>query len=104
MATKSELETTRQLLEQYSEFQQQSFKTIELIVQKFTESNAETMKVLQTWLDGFKTTSIPTSTVVHDTDIIAKERDYYRSMGYDVKEHDLPMTPEEGITAMLKGI
>ena len=104
MATRSEQETTRQLLEQYAEFQQQSFKTIELIVDKFTQSNAETMKVLQTWLDGFKMTSLPTSTVIHDEDIIAKERDHYRSQGYDVPETSLPVSVEDGIAAMLKGI
>lgn len=104
MATRSEQETMRQLLEQYAEFQQQSFKTIETIVEKFTQSHAETTKVLQSWLDGFKVSTVPTSTVVHDSDIIAKERDYYRSKGYDVPETDLPMTAEEGITAMLKGI
>ena len=104
MATRSEQETTRQLLEQYAEFQQQSFKTIENIVEKFTQSNADTMKVLQTWLEGFKMTSLPTTTVIHDEDIIAKEREHYRTLGYDVPETDLPVSIEDGIAAMLKGI
>jgi hypothetical protein len=104
MATRNEQETIRQLLESQAEFQQQTLKTIELIVEKFTTSHGETSKVLQSWLDSFKVTALPTSTVVHDTDIVAREREYYRGQGYEVAEHDLPNSVEEGITAMMKGI
>ncbi len=104
MATRSEQETMRQLLEQYAEFQQQSFKTIETIVEKFTQSHADTTKVLQSWLDGFKISTIPTSTVVRDEDILKKEREYYTDQGYDLPDTPAPPDIESSITAMLKGL
>lgn len=104
MATKTEQELLRTLVEQQAEFQHKALTTIESIVQRFAETQAETNKVLQTWLEGFKITELPKSTVRRDEDIIALEKDRYRALGYDVPETDLPGTAEEGIAAMLKGL
>lgn len=104
MATQSEKELLRELINNQAEFQQQALTTIANIVQRFTESQDNTNKVLQTWLEGFKVTELPKSTVIHDEDIIAREREHYRSRGFDVPETDIPVSAEEGIAAMLKGL
>lgn len=71
----------------------------ERIFKDFCGVLATQSKVLQTWMDSFKVTDVPKSTVYRDEDQMEKERAYYRAKGFPV---DAPI--DEQVAFMLKDI
>jgi hypothetical protein len=51
------------------------------VVDKLSTAQNEQTKVLQEWMSGFKTTDIPSSTIMRDADEYQQEQDRLRSDG-----------------------
>ena len=76
---KSREETLKEILRDQQASQERIFK-------EFCGVLEQNSKVLQTWMDSFKTTDVPKSTVFKDEDILARERKYYKDMGFPIDE------------------
>ena len=76
---KSKDEIYKELLVAQQESQERIFKD-------FCAALEGQSRVLQTWMDSFKVTEVPRSTVFKDEDILAKERAYYKELGFPINE------------------
>lgn len=50
-------------------------ETVLSMVKEMADAQREQTKVLQTWLEGFKVSEVPTSTVIRDEDEVEAERE-----------------------------
>lgn len=89
---KSKEEVFKEVLVEQQASQERIFKEFCAAMNKNTE-------VLQTWMNSFKVTEVPKSTVFKDEDVLAKERAYYKELGFPV---DAPLA--EQVSFMLKDL
>lgn len=65
------------------EAQNKPYDTLAAVVDKLSTAQQEQTKVLQEWMQGFKVTEVPTSSVMRDIDEWRLEQDRERGDGLD---------------------
>lgn len=79
------------LVDQQTALHEYSLKTLDNLIRDVLKISEQQNKVFQTWMESFKVTTIPTSTVVRDEDEVRLEKDRLRAQGYPV---DSPLSEQ----------
>lgn len=61
-----------------------SLKTFDSLIKEVLDISKQQNKVFQTWMESFKVTTLPSSSIVREEDEVRMEKDRLRAQGYPV--------------------